>query len=96
MGKQGRVFKTVDEEEEEDGELDEDGNLCVKCSFDPDESEAAVNSWSALFTEQRNRYPMIIGAGVCLLAGLSGSNTVIYYASSVLKEAGVDLSLIHI
>ena len=34
--------------------------------------------------------PMIIGAGVCLLAGLSGSNTVIYYASSVLKEAGVD------
>ena len=33
---------------------------------------------------------MIIGAGVCLLAGLSGSNTVIYYASSVLKEAGVD------
>jgi len=69
MGKQGRVFKTVDEEEEEEGELDEDGNLCVKCSFDPDESEAAVNSWGALFTEQRNRYPMIIGAGVCLLAG---------------------------
>jgi hypothetical protein len=90
MGKQGRVFKTVDEEEDEEGELDEDGNLCVKCSFDPDESEAAVNSWGALFTEQRNRYPMIIGAGVCLLAGLSGSNTVIYYASSVLKEAGVD------
>ncbi|ACO66909.1 major facilitator superfamily [Micromonas commoda] len=53
-------------------------------------SEAAVNTWGALFTEQRNRYPMIIGAGVCLLAGLSGSNTVIYYASSVLKEAGVD------
>ena len=69
MGKQGRVFKTVDEEEEEEGELDEDGNLCFKCSFDPDESEAAVNSWGALFTEQRNRYPMIIGAGVCLLAG---------------------------
>jgi len=90
MGKQGRVFKTVDEEEDEEGELDEDGNLCVKCSFDPDESDAAVNSWGALFTEQRNRYPMIIGAGVCLLAGLSGSNTVIYYASSVLKEAGVD------
>ena len=57
MGKQGRVFKTVDEEEDEEGELDEDGNLCVKCSFDPDESEAAVNSWGALFTEQRNRYP---------------------------------------
>jgi len=89
MGKQGRVFASVDEEEEEE-ELDDDGNLCAKCSFDPDESEAAVNTWGALFTEQRNRYPMIIGAGVCLLAGLSGSNTVIYYASSVLKEAGVD------
>ena len=92
MGKQGRVFASVDEEEEEEEEmeLDADGNLCAKCSFDPDESEAAVNTWGALFTEQRNRYPMIIGAGVCLLAGLSGSNTVIYYASSVLKEAGVD------
>ena len=92
MGKQGRVFASVDDDEDEDErtELDADGNLCAKCSFDPDESEAAVNTWGALFTEQRNRYPMIIGAGVCLLAGLSGSNTVIYYASSVLKEAGVD------
>ena len=93
MGKQGRVFASVDEEDEEETEtemeLDDDGNLCVTCSFDPDESEAAVNTWGALFTERRNRYPMIIGAGVCLLAGLSGSNTVIYYASSVLKEAGV-------
>ena len=91
MGKQGRCLHpwttTTDEEETE---LDADGNLCAKCSFDPDESEAAVNTWGALFTEQRNRDPMIIGAGVCLLAGLSGSNTVIYYASSVLKEAGVD------
>ena len=91
MGKQGRVFASVDDDEDdEETELDADGNLCAKCSFDPDESEAAVNTWGALFTEQRNRYPMIIGAGVCLLAGLSGSNTVIYYASSVLKEAGVD------
>ena len=81
MGKQGRVFASVDDDDDDDEEteLDADGNLCAKCSFDPDESEAAVNTWGALFTEQRNRYLMIIGVGVCLLAGLS--NTVIYHAS---------------
>ena len=50
--------------------------------------EPAARSWSALF-EERNRQPVIIGLGLCFLAAFSGSNTVIYFASSVLQEAGL-------
>ena len=58
---------------------------------DNDEGEAgkhAINSsWSQL-VEVRNRQPVTIGLGLCVLAAFSGSNTVIYYASTVLKEVG--------
>ena len=48
----------------------------------------AINSsWSQL-AEARNRQPVTIGLGLCVLAAFSGSNTVIYYASTVLKEVG--------
>ena len=50
--------------------------------------EPAAQSWSALL-EDRNRQPVIIGLGLCFLAAFSGSNTVIYFASSVLQEAGL-------
>jgi MFS family permease len=50
--------------------------------------EPAAQSWSVLF-EDRNRQPVIIGLGLCFLAAFSGSNTVIYFASSVLQEAGL-------
>ena len=50
--------------------------------------EPAARSWSVLF-EDRNRQPVIIGLGLCFLAAFSGSNTVIYFASSVLQEAGL-------
>ena len=45
------------------------------------------SSWSQL-AEARNRQPVTIGLGLCVLAAFSGSNTVIYYASTVLKEVG--------
>ena len=48
-----------------------------------------MNSWSALFTDTRNKQPLTIGLGLCFLAAFSGSNTVIYFASSVLREAGL-------
>jgi hypothetical protein len=40
--------------------------------------------WGQLL-ERRNRQPLTIGLGLCVLAAFSGSNTVIYYAASVFK-----------
>ncbi|KAK3245447.1 hypothetical protein CYMTET_44980 [Cymbomonas tetramitiformis] len=39
--------------------------------------------------EERSRKQVYIGIGLCLLAAFSGSNTVIYYASSVFSELGL-------
>ena len=53
------------------------------------DGEGAAKSWGQLL-ERRHRQPVVIGLGLCVLAAFSGSNTVIYYASSVLRDAGVD------
>ena len=52
------------------------------------EADEAINSWGQL-AELRNRQPVTIGLGLCVLAAFSGSNTIIYYASTVLREAGL-------
>jgi hypothetical protein len=36
-----------------------------------------------------NRRPVVIGLGLCMLAAFSGSNTIIYYASCVFEELGL-------
>ena len=85
---EGRVTRTFDEEDlavEGAVEGADGGSVASSAST----QEAAASSWSALL-ERRNRQPVTIGLGLCVLAAFSGSNTVIYYASSVLKEAGVD------
>jgi hypothetical protein len=81
------------DEDAEDGtstdadEDDDDGDgECAYPGADPE--RAAINSWSQL-RERRNRQPVTIGLGLCVLAAFSGSNTVIYYASSVLADAGL-------
>jgi MFS family permease len=73
-----RLVKAQSSESDEDEETIE----CVSTG------EPAAQSWSVLF-EDRNRQPVIIGLGLCFLAAFSGSNTVIYFASSVLQEAGL-------
>lgn len=37
-----------------------------------------------------NRKPVVIGLGLCMLAAFSGSNTIIYYASCVFEELGLE------
>jgi hypothetical protein len=37
-----------------------------------------------------NRRPVVIGLGLCMLAAFSGSNTIIYYASCVFAELGLE------
>ena len=76
--KTNRLVKAQSSESDEDEETIE----CVSTG------EPAAQSWSVLF-EDRNRQPVIIGLGLCFLAAFSGSNTVIYFASSVLQEAGL-------
>jgi hypothetical protein len=85
---EGRVTRTFDEEDLGPSRVPSrvpTGSVASSAST----QEAAASSWSALL-ERRNRQPVTIGLGLCVLAAFSGSNTVIYYASSVLKEAGVD------
>ena len=81
-GRAGRVTESLDEDEEE-----EDANG-ASVAMSPD-GEGAAKSWGQLL-ERRHRQPVVIGLGLCVLAAFSGSNTVIYYASSVLRDAGVD------
>lgn len=81
----GRVMRTSDE----DDDSSEDSSCALSSDENLQQAEPAVNSWSVLFTDQRNRQPVIIGLGLCFLAAFSGSNTVIYFASSVLREAGL-------
>jgi hypothetical protein len=99
----GRVVRSGDSGDEDDDDAfadafeDKKTNRLVKArSSESDEDEEtiecvstgepAAQSWSVLF-EDRNRQPVIIGLGLCFLAAFSGSNTVIYFASSVLQEA---------
>ena len=101
----GRVVRSGDsgDEDDDDAFADEFGDketrrLLRAQSSDEDEDEEtiecvstgepAAQSWSVLF-EDRNRQPVVIGLGLCFLAAFSGSNTVIYFASSVLQEAGL-------
>jgi hypothetical protein len=101
----GRVVRSGDSGDEDDDDAfadafeDKKTNRLVKArSSESDEDEEtiecvstgepAAQSWSVLF-EDRNRQPVIIGLGLCFLAAFSGSNTVIYFASSVLQEAGL-------
>ena len=80
------------ERELADAASDDAGN-CAFIDDDDDDDEGAPgkhainSSWSQL-AEVRNRQPVTIGLGLCVLAAFSGSNTVIYYASTVLKEVG--------
>lgn len=74
---------TVKKSEAVSDQGDEDGESCEST-----EQEATIDSWGKL-AERRNRQPVTIGLGLCVLAAFSGSNTVIYYASTVLKEAGL-------
>jgi hypothetical protein len=104
-GDEGDAEKDTEEEEEEDtrnvGSVIENRSRSGSApsgdrpSDDDDAARArepagepAAQSWSALL-EDRNRQPVIIGLGLCFLAAFSGSNTVIYFASSVLQEAGL-------
>lgn len=84
-GRAGRVTRSLDEDDD-DADVSESND--ATCAF-PDDREGAATSWGQLL-ERRNRQPVVIGLGLCVLAAFSGSNTVIYYASSVLREAGVD------
>ena len=79
-GRAGRVTESLDEDEEE-----EDANG-ASVAMSPD-GEGAAKSWGQLL-ERRHRQPVVIGLGLCVLAAFSGSNTVIYYAPSVLPERG--------
>jgi hypothetical protein len=82
----------VDADADADADADEDaddGDGDGECAYPAaDPEQAAINSWSQL-RERRNRQPVTIGLGLCVLAAFSGSNTVIYYASSVLADAGL-------
>lgn len=67
---------------------DGDSEVKVDAAFVDRDERAIRSSWGQL-TETRNRQPVTIGLGLCVLAAFSGSNTIIYYASTVLKEAGL-------
>jgi len=49
-----------------------------------------LSSWSDLMSEERNRLPLSIGVTLCALAAFSGSNTVIFYASTVFTSVGIN------
>ena len=90
-GRAGRVTESLDEDEEEEdanGASVAIGGDAESTTRSPD-GEGAAKSWGQLL-ERRHRQPVVIGLGLCVLAAFSGSNTVIYYASSVLRDAGVD------
>ena len=70
------------------GDRTSDDDAAARATAGEPAGEPAAQSWSALL-EDRNRQPVIIGLGLCFLAAFSGSNTVIYFASSVLQEAGL-------
>ena len=103
MDAAGRVKKRTTEEppttvmtrgrDGEEGVADDDDNIgdveeCAEFVDGAVDGKAIDSSWRQL-AERRNRQPVTIGLGLCVLAAFSGSNTVIYYASTVLKEAGL-------
>ena len=49
-----------------------------------------LTGWNGLWNEERNRLPLGIGLTLCALAAFSGSNTVIFYASTVFTKVGID------
>ena len=49
----------------------------------------SLSDWAQLFLEEKNRLPLTIGLGLCSLAAFSGSNTVIFYASTVFTQVGI-------
>ena len=49
----------------------------------------SLSGWAQLFSEEKNRLPLTIGLGLCSLAAFSGSNTVIFYASTVFTQVGI-------
>ena len=49
-----------------------------------------LTGWDGLWNEERNRLPLGIGLTLCALAAFSGSNTVIFYASTVFARVGID------
>lgn len=54
------------------------------------EKSTKLSSWSDLMSEERNRLPLSIGVTLCALAAFSGSNTVIFYASTVFSSVGIN------
>jgi len=51
--------------------------------------KVVIDSVADLF-RPNNRKPVVIGLGLCMLAAFSGSNTIIYYASCVFEELGLE------
>ena len=52
--------------------------------------EQKLSTWSDLVSDDKNRLPLSLGLSLCALAAFSGSNTVIFYASTVFTSVGIN------
>lgn len=52
--------------------------------------EQKLSTWSELISDDKNRLPLSLGLSLCALAAFSGSNTVIFYASTVFTSVGIN------
>ncbi|ABP01022.1 MFS family transporter: hexose [Ostreococcus lucimarinus CCE9901] len=53
-------------------------------------AEQKLSTWSELISDDKNRLPLSLGLSLCALAAFSGSNTVIFYASTVFTSVGIN------
>ena len=87
---QNSLQKAFESKSSDDGEIDADSSAAEELRPREKKREASLSSWSGLMSEERNRLPLSIGVTLCALAAFSGSNTVIFYASTVFSSVGIN------
>ena len=87
---QNSLQKAFESKSSDDGEIDADSSAAEELRPREKKREASLSSWSGLMSEERNRLPLSIGVTLCALAAFSGSNTVIFYASTLFSSVGIN------